>query len=138
MLAFGKLPALKKTPMIERAIKMGIDFLFSKDPALADYPLGYSARPTGKPNRSWWQFGFPNFMVADILQNAEALARLGYGRDPRLANARQLILDKQDELGRWPLEKSYAGKSWGDFGPKKQPNKWVTLRALRFLKLAEE
>jgi hypothetical protein len=28
----------------------------------------------------------------------------------------------------------YAGKTWGDFGTKKQPNPWVTLRALRVLK----
>ncbi|HEY96943.1 MAG TPA: nitrogen fixation protein NifH [Dehalococcoidia bacterium] len=134
MLAFGKLPAEKKTPMIERAIKMGVDFLFSKDPATADYPVGYSPKPTGKPSGNWWKFGFPTFMVSDILQNAEALARLGYGQDPRLANALQLILDKQDGNGRWPMEYSYTGKTWGDFGPKKQPNKWVTLRALRVLK----
>jgi len=28
----------------------------------------------------------------------------------------------------------YAGKTWADFGPQKQPNPWVTLRALRVLK----
>ena len=90
---------------MNNAIKTGVDFLFGKDPAEADYPLGYSSKPTGKPNRNWWQFGFPTFMVADILQNAEALARLGYGQDPRLANARQLNLDKQDSQGRWKMEK---------------------------------
>jgi len=31
------------------------------------------------------------------------------------------------------MEYSYAGKTWVDFGPRKQPNKWVTLRALRVL-----
>ena len=137
MLAFGKLPVEKRTPLMNNAIKTGVDFLFGKDPAEADYPLGYSSKPTGKPNRNWWQFGFPTFMVADILQNAEALARLGYGQDPRLANARQLILDKQDSQGRWPMEKSYTGKTWGDFGPRKQPNKWVTLRALRVLNMVK-
>jgi hypothetical protein len=136
MLALGKLPAEKRTPLMNRAIKTGIDFLFSKDPAEADYPLGYSPKPTGRPSGNWWKFGFPVFYVTDILQNAEALARLGYGQDPRLANALQLILEKQDNDGRWPMEYSYTGKTWGDFGPKKQPNKWVTLRALRVLKRA--
>ena len=28
------------------------------------------------------------------------------------------------------------GKTWVDFGPRGKPNKWVTLRALRVLKLA--
>jgi hypothetical protein len=32
------------------------------------------------------------------------------------------------------LEYDYAGKTWGDYGEKKQANKWVTLRALRVLK----
>jgi hypothetical protein len=62
------------------------------------------------------------------------LAALGYGCDKRLANALAIIRDKQDDQGRWPLEYDYAGKTWGDFGRKKQPNKWVTLRALRVLK----
>jgi hypothetical protein len=48
-----------------------------------------------------------------------------------------LIHEKQDAQGRWSLEYDYAGKTWVDFGPKKQPNKWVTLRALRVLKAVE-
>lgn len=138
VLAFSKLPVEKRTPLINNAIKTGVDFLFSKDPATADYPIGYSPKPNGKPSANWWKFGFPNYMVSDILHNAEALARLGYGKDPRLANALQLILDKQDDQGRWLMEKNYTGKTWGDFGPKKQPNKWVTLRALRVLKQVGE
>jgi hypothetical protein len=137
MLAFGKLPVEKRTPLMNNAIKTGVDFLFSKDPAQADYPLGHSPKPTGKPSGNWWKFGFPSYMVADILQNAEALARLGYGKDPRLANALQLIRDKQDSQGRWLMEHNYTDETWGDFGPKKQPNKWVTLRALRFLNMVK-
>jgi hypothetical protein len=137
MLAFSRLPKEKRTPLIERAIKTGIDFLFSKDPAKADYPLGISAKPTGKPSGNWWKFGFPSFYAVDVLQNVEALARLGYGKDPRLANALQIIRDKRDSLGRWLNEHDYAGKTWGNFGPKKQPNKWVTLRAQRVLNMVK-
>jgi hypothetical protein len=129
MLAFSKLPKEKRTPLIDRAIKAGVDFFFSKDPAKADYPSGWSAKPSG----NWWKFGFPVFYVTDILQIAEALVGLGYGRDPRLANALNLISGKQDTAGRWLMEYDYTGKTWVDFGPKKQPNKWVTLRALRAL-----
>ncbi len=136
MIAFGKLPVEKRTPLMNDAIQAGVDFLFSKDPARADYPLGFSTKPTGKPSANWWKFGFPVYYITDILQNAEALAYFGYGKDPRLANTLQLILDKQDDQGRWAMEYSYAGKTWGDFGPKKQPNKWVTLRAMRVLKQA--
>jgi hypothetical protein len=130
MLALGRWPKERRTPVIERAIRHGTDFLLSVDPASAAYPTGYS----DKPSRNWWKFGFPVFYVTDLLQLVEALVALGYGADPRLAHALTLIRDKQDGQGRWALEYDYAGKTWVDFGAKKQPNKWVTLRALRVLK----
>jgi hypothetical protein len=130
MLAFSQVPVKQRTPLMKRAIKQGIEFLFSVDPASAAYPT----RDETKPNRSWWKFGFPVFYIADLLQNVEALAGLGYGCDQRLANALAYIRDKQDERGRWPLEYEY--KTWVNFGPKRRPNKWVTLRALRVLKAA--
>jgi len=130
MLAFSKLPENKKTRLINNAISAGVDFLLSRDPARADYPCGYNQKPSG----NWWKFGFPVFYVTDLLQNVEALVGLGYGSDPRLANALATIREKRDAGGRWLLEYDYAGKTWLDFGIKKQPNKWVTLRVLRVLK----
>jgi hypothetical protein len=134
MLAFSKLPKEKRTPLIERAIKTGVDFLFSVDPSTALWPSAY----TGKPSGNWWKFGFPVFYIKDILEITEGLVRLGYGKDKRLVNTLQLIKDKQDARGRWLMEYDYSGKTWADFGPKKQPNKWVTLRALRVLGMVEE
>lgn len=58
---------------------------------------------------------------------------LGYKDDPRLANALELAGSKQDDEGRWKMELSYTGKTWGDYGRKGAPNKWVTLRALKAL-----
>jgi hypothetical protein len=130
MLAFSKLPKGKRTSLINNAINAGVDFLFSKDPAKADYPCGYST----KPSQNWRKFGFPVFYVTDLLQNVEALVGLGYGNDPRLKNALTIIREKQDAQGRWLLEYDYTDKTWINFGAKKQPNKWVTLRALRVLK----
>ncbi len=130
MLAFSKVPNRARTPLMNRAISRGIKFLFAVDPALAEYPSGWNSKPSG----NWWKFGFPVFYVTDLLQNVETLVALGYGDDPRLANALNLIRDKQDNHGRWLLEYSYQGKTWVDFGPKKRPNKWVTYRALRVLK----
>ncbi len=132
MLAFGKWPVKRRTPLIKRAIQHGVDFLFRTDPATADYPTGFS----DKPSQNWWKFGFPIFYVTDLLQNVEALVGLGFGDDPRLARALTIVCEKQDSKGRWPLEYDYTGKTWVDFGPKKQPNKWVTLRALRVLRAA--
>jgi hypothetical protein len=106
--------------------------LFSIAPATAAYP----ARHDNKPSRDWWKFGFPVYYVTDLLQLVEALALLGYGSDPRLAHALQLIREQQDEQGRWKLNYDYNAKTWVNFGTPKEPNKWVTLRALRVLKTA--
>ncbi len=129
MLALSKLPPEKRTPLVESAIAHGVDFLFSTDPAEADYPMGRNDKPSG----NWWKFGFPVFYVTDLLQNVEALVDLGYGDDPRLERSLALVREKGDQEGRWALEYDYKGKTWLDFGQKKQPNKWVTLRALRVL-----
>jgi hypothetical protein len=134
MLAFGAWPRERRTPLIERAIAHGVGFLLGSDPAAALYPCGYSA----KPSSNWWKFGFPVFYVTDLLQNVEALVNLGYGEDRRLAQALAIIREKQDAQGRWLLEYDYTGKTWCEFGAKRQPNKWVTLRALRVLKAAAQ
>lgn len=130
MLALGRLPKKKQPPLIKRAIQRGADFLFSVDPADATYPAGFSSKPSG----NWWKFGFPIFYVTDLLQVVEALTASGYGNDLRLARSIELVREKQDADGRWALEYDYTGKTWVDFGPKKKPNKWVTLRALKVLK----
>lgn len=130
MLALGKWPPERHTPVIKRAVQQGVDFLLSADPAEAAYPSGFSR----KPSQNWWKFGFPIFYVTDLLQLVEALAGVGYGNDPRLVRAVTIICDKQDAQGRWALDYDYTGKTWVDFGPRQQPNKWVTLRALRTLK----
>jgi hypothetical protein len=134
MLAFSRLPLERRTPLIESAIRAGTEFLLNTDPATANYPNGYAAKPSG----NWWKFGFPVFYITDILQIVEALAGLGYGSDPRLANALALVRGKQDSQGRWALEYDYTGKTWVDFGAPKQPSPWVTLRALRVLKAAQD
>lgn len=133
LLALSKLPVEKRSELIERAIRHGVDFFFRVDPSTADYPNGWAEKPSG----NWWKFGFPVFYVADILQIAEALVALGFGKDKRLKNTLELIRAKQDEEGRWQLEYNYDGKTWMRFGRMKEPNEWVTLRALRVLRKAE-
>lgn len=130
MLAFSKLPKERRTPLIERAINRGAEFLLEKDPVKADFPVG-DGKP---PSRNWWKFGFPIFYITDLLQLCEALVPLGYGSDPRMKNVLDLVRSKQNDSGQWPLEYDYKGKSYLDTGRKGQPSKWVTIRALRVLK----
>ena len=130
LLALSRLPAEKRSELIERAIRHAVDFFFSVDPSTAKYPNGWAAKPSG----NWWKFGFPVFYVTDLLQLAEAMVGLGYGKDKRLTSTFDIIREKQNEHGQWLMEYDYTGKTWLDFGKKKQPNEWVTLRAFRVLK----
>ncbi len=130
MSAFSRISTISRSPLLNQAIKIGVDFLLSRDPAQADYPMGWSE----KPNRSWWKLGFPIFYISDFLQTLEVLSALGYADDPHLDNAYQLLLEKQNEQGRWCMEYSYNGKMLIAIEKKGEPSKWVTLRALRVLK----
>lgn len=127
--ALSKVPAAERTDVMQRAIEAGVEFLLSRDPASADYPMGWSE----KPNRSWFKFGYPLGYVTDVLRNVEVLVALGQGRNPGLGNAAELILSKRDSQEKWPLEYTYNGKTWCDVETKGMPSKWVTLRARRAL-----
>jgi hypothetical protein len=126
--ALSAVPAGARTPTIRQAIELGVEFLVSRDPAVADYPY------TGRVSSSWYKFGFPLSYWSDVLETAGVLAALGYGAEPRLSNLYQFILSKQDRHGRWRLENSLNGKMWVDIERRGKPSKWVTLRALRVLK----
>lgn len=129
----ARIPADHRSPSVTKAIDAGVAFLLSRDPAVADYPMGWgNTRPSG----SWFKLGFPSGYVADVLQNLEVLCELGYGRDPRLARAIEWLLARQDGHGRWRNEYAYTGKTWVDIEHQGQPSKWVTLRACRALRAA--
>jgi hypothetical protein len=128
--ALATVPKDRRTPAMQQAIQVGAGFLLSHDLATADFPF------TGRISSNWFKFGFPLNYWSDILETAEELVDLGYGDDPHLAQAFQLILSKQDSQGRWKLENSLNGKMWVDIETRQQPSKWITLRALRLLKRA--
>lgn len=130
LLALARIPTRRRTGAVKAAIDDGVSFLLSRDPAVADYPNGSNV------SSSWFRLGFPSGYVGDVLQVLEVLAELGHGRDPRLANALDLVLAKQDAEGRWGNEYPYRGKLWVDVDQPKQPSKWVTLRVCRVLKAA--
>ena len=129
-LALSRIPEARRSAAMQKAVRACVDFLLSIDPATADYPHPYAP----KASTSWFKFGFPVFYITDLLQILEALLALGLAGDARLKNAVDLVASKQDALGRWPMEYSYNGKMLVEFEQKKEPSKWVTLRALRVLK----
>jgi hypothetical protein len=126
LLALARIPPDKLEPHVQRAIEAGADFLLSRDPRVADYPMGWG---NTRPNGSWLKLGFPSGYVADVLQNLQVLCELGYAGDPHLPPVVEWLLSKQDEQGRWKNQYAYNGKTWVDFERQGAPSKWVTLRA---------
>lgn len=132
LLALAVIPVEYQTEQTRQATQLAVDFLLSVDPAEAAYPQ----RVKGKPNRSWWKFGFPVFYITDILQLVEALLEAGCTGDARLNHALDLIASAADASGRYRMDYDLTGKTRVNYGPLGQPNKWVTYRALKVLKLA--
>ena len=130
VLALARVPAEKRTPDVAQALEQGAAFLLSRDPSVADYPMG----PNAKPNGSWFKLGFPSGYVTDVLQTIEALCEAGMAGDRRLDRAIDCIVAQQDDEGRWANRYSYAGKMVIDVDRPGRPSKWVTLRACRVLK----
>jgi hypothetical protein len=131
--ALARVPLGSRTATVARAIETGVAFLFSRNPADADYPSGRSNRP---PSGSWFKLGFPIAYVSDILENLQVLADLGFATDPRLGRATDWLLAGQDGLGRWSNDHPWPGKMWVDIDVRGRPSKWVTLRACRYLRAA--
>jgi hypothetical protein len=131
LLGLARVPPSERSDLVQRAIDEGVAFLLSRDPLVADYPMGWG---NARPNRSWFRLGFPSGYVADVLQNLDVLTELGCGRDPKLSGALEWLLSKRDADGRWRNEYAYPGKTWVDFETQGQPSKWVTLRACRILR----
>lgn len=133
MMALGAVPDAERTPAQRRALAEGAAFLLDHDLVRADYPTGI-----GTTSPLWWRFVFPVYYASDLLQNVDALVRLGYGEDVRLLPALEVIRGKADEDGRWAMEHKYRSPVFQSFGPLGKPNKWVTLRALRVLQAVGE
>lgn len=129
--AFSEIPRRERSPAVESAIEEGLALLRSADLAGGCYPAAM------KPSPLWQMFGFPLGYTSDLLEALEVLGQLGAGNVPGLAAAVVIARSKQDSAGRWRLEYT-PDNAWASFGQVTEPNKWVTLRALRALEYWEE
>lgn len=132
MKALLAVPPERRTAAMQCAIERGAQFLLRYDLAIADYPA------TGAISSAWFKLGFPLGYWSDVLETLAVLATLGYGADPRLAEAYHWVLSKQDAQGRWKLENSLNRRMLIDIEKQGKPSKWITLRALRLIKAMDE
>jgi hypothetical protein len=79
------------------------------------------------------KFSFPPRWHYDILRALDYFRAVNAPRDPRLAEATEIVRNARDPSGRWPLQNIYKGKSYFEMERLGAPSRWNTLRALRVL-----
>lgn len=83
---------------------------------------------------AWEILEYPPFDLS-LISTLDALARLGYTTaQPEIAQALDALLRRQLPGGAWPLDRGYDRAPF-DFGASGEPNKWLTLDALRVIRL---
>lgn len=125
--ALAEVPADERSEDLQRAIRKGTEYF------LLHHVYKRSHDLTRVSKREWLQFGFPLMWNTDVLEIMGILTKLGC-RDERMQEAVDLVVSKQDRLGRWKLERSFNGRLQVNIEQKGKPSKWVTLNALKVLK----
>jgi hypothetical protein len=136
--AFAEYPRSKWTPAMTACVER-----------TAEYYLERELHRQGEPYDPWYRFHWPTQYYYDLLVGLDALTALGYGRDPRMGFALNLLREKRRPNGRWDLDADQPdpdpeGAQWYAEHPKQrptplsfekvgQPSKMVTLRAMTVL-----
>ncbi len=79
-------------------------------------------------------FSFPTRWYYDVLRGLDYFRSRGAAFDDRCSAAVDLVEEKRDADGRWPLENTHQGPTHFEMeGPDGFPSRWNTLRAMRVL-----
>jgi hypothetical protein len=127
--AYRDVPAEWLTPQIEESRILATELFLNS---------GLYQYKTTKSDPRWLKFGFPLRYDSDILDVLGILAPYIEPDDERIQPGLKIILEKQDDAGRWPCEKLPQGGKWMErffkFEELGEPSKWVTLHAYKMLK----
>ena len=138
--AFDALPATRRTPAVEEAIRRGAEFYLSHG------LLGEGLDPYAP----WLRLHYPVHYYYDFLVGLDTLTRLGYGRDPRLRPALERLESLRNADGTWnmgplhpdiPPDDSVEYRISTPYYPfalewPDRPSRWITLTALAVLRRA--
>ena len=125
--ALSEIPEEFRSPEVKETLLKGSDYFLQH----RVHKRSHSPDKVCKP--SWLKFGFPLMYQTDALDILGIMVKLGY-RDNRMQDAIDLMLSKQDEQGRWKMEKSYNNRLLVSVEKDGKPSKWITLQALKVLK----
>ncbi len=94
----------------------------------------YRSRTTGAPmHEEFTRLHHPARWHFDVLRGLDALRDAGVAPDERLADAIELLRSRRRSDGRWAVGRAYPGLTQVPVTRAGQPDRWVTLRALRVL-----
>ncbi|MGD2206417.1 MAG: hypothetical protein PVH17_06530 [Anaerolineae bacterium] len=109
-------------PAVQRGAEVVIDLLLQR--GMSQYHTGFS----------WTILDYPYFDMS-LVSTLDALARLGYPRThPQIGKALDHLLSRQLPSGAWSLDR-VPYRLPLDLGRPGEPNKWLTLDALKVIKL---
>jgi hypothetical protein len=125
--ALAEIPPAERSADVKCTIEKGAEYLLKHHVHKRSHDLTRVSKP------EWLRFGFPLMWNTDVLEILGILTKLGYS-DRRMQEAVDLVASKQDETGRWRLERSFNGRFQVNIEQEGKPSKWVTLNALMALK----
>ncbi len=125
--ALAEIPEQARSPEVKETLIQGAGYFLQHHV----YKRSHNLEKVCKPG--WLKFGFPLMYQTDALEILAVLTKLGY-YDPRMQEAIDLLLSKQDNQGRWTLETTFNGRFQVNIEAKEKPSKWVTLNVLKALK----
>jgi hypothetical protein len=132
--AFAVYPREKWTPVMRSVVER-----------TAEYYLERELHQQGDRYEPWFRFHWPTHYYYDLLVGLDCLTALGYGEDPRLGFALEVLRSKRGRDGKWKLDAVQTdpdadGARWFAEHPEKRPtplafeapgrpSKMITLRA---------
>jgi hypothetical protein len=125
--ALAEIPSEKRSSSVNETIEKGTEYV------LKHYIYKRSHNLDKVAKTEWTRFGFPLMWKTNALEMLEILTRLRV-HDRRMQDAVDLVISKQDEQGRWPMETTFNGRTLVRIEQLHKQSKWVTLSALRVLK----
>ncbi len=122
------IPKELRTNEMNDTIDKGVEFLLIHHLYKRSHDLSAISKP------GWLRFSFPLMYQTDLLEILDILTGLGIA-DDRMHDAVEIVLSKQDDMGRWRVDyTSNTDRLLIPVGRKGEQSKWLTLRAMRVLK----
>lgn len=128
--ALAAVESVTDDPRVREARASGEAYLLERD-LLRRKSTGEIPKPT------YAQFAFPPRHEYDALRALEHFRAVGAVPDERMREALDLVHAKRRDDGTWPLDVIHGGDAVNDYGAVGEPNRWITLKALRVLRWAE-